>query len=170
MKTLYLLRHAKSDWGANAEDHERPLNARGRAACKAMAHKMQEAYIAPDYVLYSDAKRTTETWQRLQKAAGFSCQNQTEKKLYLATPGEMLACISKVPDTVERLMVVGHNPGIAQLAMWLCQGMGEREAVKQLAVKYPTAGLTIFEGDMTTWKDVPPGSMGLRAFLSPKGE
>ena len=119
MRQLLLLRHAKSSWDDPAlSDHARPLNARGRRAATAMAQAMRELGLAPDIVLVSSARRTLQTLEALTPFDDPALIEPMDA-LYLAPWRAMLAAIQEVPETARSLLVIGHNPGLHELAMAL---------------------------------------------------
>jgi phosphohistidine phosphatase len=131
VKRLYLLRHAKSSWKhAELADRDRPLAGRGRRAAKAIGRHLREQGIDPDLVLCSPARRARETLERIEPALGRGAV-QVEPELYGASAGELLARLRGVADEVESVMLIGHNPAIAELALDLCG----------LEQKYPTGAL-----------------------------
>ncbi len=168
MKTLYMLRHAKSSWDdSSLPDHDRPLNKRGRAAAPRIGAHMKEAGHLPDLVLCSTAVRTRQTLD------GVLCELETEpavefsEELYLSGPGEMLDLVRSVPDTVESVLLVSHNPGTGMLAAAL-SGEGPPERVHLMRAKFPTAGLAIIELRVDRWKDVESGCGSLKEFVRPR--
>ena len=117
MRTLILMRHAKSDWSSPQQaDHERPLNARGRRAALAMADHLIKQAIQVDVILVSSAVRAQQTIELMRGALGQAAVLWTEPSLYLASPQEIAMHIHGLHDSWSRAMVVGHNPGISQLA------------------------------------------------------
>ncbi len=111
MGLLMIMRHAKSDWNAGATtDHERPLNARGVAAATRMGEVLTAAGLIPDRIIASSATRTTSTAQLAARAGGWDADVETSDHLYGATPDAVVQVIKKVPDSVGRLLVVGHEP------------------------------------------------------------
>ncbi len=116
MKTLLLMRHAKSSWSdASLSDEDRPLNKRGEAAAKFMGRYLSEHGLAPDAVLCSSAVRARETARRLLKAAGVSLKPVVVPELYLSGPEECVNAIASTDPSIERLLVVGHNPDTEEL-------------------------------------------------------
>jgi phosphohistidine phosphatase len=110
MKRLYLLRHAKSSWkDTSLPDHDRPLAGRGRRAAKAIARHMREQGIEPDLVLCSSARRARETLDRMEPAVGTPAV-RVEPDLYAASARALLERLRSVLDTVESVMLIGHNP------------------------------------------------------------
>ena len=111
MGLLMIMRHGKSDWSAGSmTDHERPLNARGVAAATRMGEVLTQAGLVPDRVIASSATRTTSTAQLAARAGGWGAQVETTDRLYGATPDEVIRVIKAVPDSVGRLLIVGHEP------------------------------------------------------------
>lgn len=111
MKTLYLLRHAKSSWGdSELSDFDRPLNNRGRREAEKIAEYMKENKYIPEYIICSTAKRTRETLEEILKALKFEGEANYLESLYLASSNTIGEAIKSV--NVESLLVIGHNPGI----------------------------------------------------------
>ena len=130
MSRLYLFRHAKSSWDdSGLADHDRPLAPRGRKAAKAIAKYLHEHEIEPELVLCSSATRARETLERVGLTA------QIEEGLYGAGAGALLTRLHEVPDDVGSVMLIGHNPGMQQLAFDLA-GLDD---------KFPTAALATLE-------------------------
>ena len=168
MKTLILLRHAKSDWGdPSLADFDRPLNDRGRKVAPRVGEWLREEGFAPDLVLCSAAKRAQETLALVAHAVGGEVPVRSEQDLYMADPDRILAIIRSSPDNVERLLVIGHNPGIEQLAIGLA-GDGKKKALQRIQKKYPTGAAAVIEYDTDRWGEVAPGAGRLRAFVRPK--
>jgi phosphohistidine phosphatase len=165
MKRLYLLRHAKSSWDdPTLADHDRPLAPRGRRAAKVMAEHLQRKGIAPELVLCSPARRTRQTLKRLAPGLGKDADVQIEPELYAAPARDLLEVLHEVPDEVESVMLIGHNPGIQDLALSLASAGSE---VPRLRSKFPTAALATLEFD-GSWRELAPGSAALVSFLKPK--
>ncbi len=167
MKTLYLLRHAKSSWDASAlGDFDRPLNARGQRAAPLMAAYMRREGHLPQVVLCSTAKRAEETWRLIAPTLAGDPEVRFLKSLYLAPPSVLLASLRRLPEDIERAMIVAHNPGLESLAAQLC-GDGKKAALQQLALKYPTAALAVIQVD-APWAALAPGRGFLKELTIPK--
>ena len=166
MPTLYLLRHAKSDWGAGVDDHARSLNGRGRRAAVRMGEHLASLGARPERVLVSSARRTLETWEGLASAWPLEVEVVISDRLYLASAGEMLAMLGEQPGTPEAVLVIAHNPGTQDLAVGLA-GEGDRDDYDRMRAKYPTAGLCelAFDG---AWADLAAGRARLVRFDVPK--
>lgn len=162
MKKLYLLRHAKSGHPRNVDDRERPLNERGLQECKNMNAYLRENNITPSIVLCSPAKRTettaNETLQEIDSKISIV------KKLYLATAGEILKELANVDNSIESVMVIAHNPGVQDLALFLA----EIKSKKHFAGghEYPTCALTEFSLATENWGEIPQGANILERFIA----
>lgn len=167
MHQLLLLRHAKSSWDdANQPDRDRPLNQRGRQSAARVRAAMRDLGLAPDLVLVSSARRTLETLDALEPWIDTPLIEPLDA-LYLATAGQVLDAIRGAPETVRTLLVIGHNPGLHDLALTLCADPGA-PAARDLAGGFPTAALAEFLVS-TPWNRLVPGGARLARFLTPKG-
>ncbi len=169
MRTLSLLRHAKSSWDDPTQgDHERPLNKRGTRDAERIGRFMFEQAIAPDLMLCSDAVRTRATLTLvLAELGGDPPRVLVEPRLYLAQPAAILEILTRLEPEVGHCMLVGHNPGMHATALEL-SGAGDRKTLATLATKFPTAGLAVIDLDVATWNDIRPGVGRLRLFVGPK--
>jgi phosphohistidine phosphatase len=173
MRTIYLLRHAKSSRNdESVDDFDRPLNKRGRSAATAMGAYFSRKHITPAQVLCSSAKRTRETMERLQMALGPAVPVRYEKGLYLADAPVLLRRMKRLNDSLGSVMLVAHNPGLEQLALLLTsEGDGTNsdvEARQKLAVKFPTGSLAVIEANVIRWHDLKPGCGRLQDFVRAK--
>jgi phosphohistidine phosphatase len=161
--TLYLLRHAKSSWAdPTLPDHERPLAPRGRKDAKRVATHLRLLGCEPELVLCSSSARTRETLELVRQAL-CSATVSFEGRLYAASSDELLARIREVPEVVASVMVIGHNPGLHQLALTLAAAGGELE---QLEAKLPTAALATLAVPVE-WSRVAPGAAIVSAYVVP---
>lgn len=146
MKTLLLLRHAKSSWdNPTLADHDRPLNPRGKASAPIMGALILEHGLTPDLIVTSSAKRARKTAKKVAKACDYRGKIRKERALYLAGPEAYLEAIHAVGEpSPERLMLVGHNPDMEDLVS-LLTGRAER---------MPTAALAVIRLDVPDWRDV----------------
>lgn len=145
MRQLLLLRHAKSSWDdPRLPDHARPINARGRRNAVAMGDAMRELGLAPDVVLVSSARRTLQTLEAIQPIEGSPLVEPMDA-LYLAPWQGLRDVLRGIRETARSVLLIGHNPGLHELAMALVgpAGMaGGSPAARRLAEAYPTATLT----------------------------
>ncbi|MEZ4220168.1 MAG: histidine phosphatase family protein [Polyangiaceae bacterium] len=136
MNTLLILRHAKSSWAdSSLGDHDRPLNRRGERDAPRMARVVVERGWVPEIILSSSALRARATAQAVVEASDWSPDLQFSRRLYLATPGQMLDELAHLPSFVTRAMLVGHNPGLEDLATELCG----------IELRLPTAALLVLQ-------------------------
>jgi phosphohistidine phosphatase len=116
MRTLYLLRHAKSSWGDDSkQDFERPLANRGRKACATIGEFIHEKGIDFDLVLVSTAFRTRETIELIKERAKFRGEVRYDERIYEATAAQLVEIISQVDNERGSVLIVGHNPGLEEL-------------------------------------------------------
>jgi len=168
MRQLLLLRHAKSSWDdPGLSDHARPLNARGRRAAATMAATMVELGLAPDVVLVSSARRTLQTLEALLPFEGGAIVEPADA-LYLAPWPSLLATLRRVPETARSVLLVGHNPGLQDLAMALIGAAAVATPTAQrLAAGYPTGALVEF-AIASPWSGLEAGGGRLLRFLTPR--
>jgi phosphohistidine phosphatase len=115
MKTLYLLRHAKSSWKDDSLlDIERPLNKRGRKAAETVGRFLKKKRIIPDLVLCSTAVRARETAEIVMEAAGRSPDIHFDERIYEADPERLLEVVTQIDKAKKRVFLVGHNPGLEE--------------------------------------------------------
>jgi phosphohistidine phosphatase len=165
VKQLLLLRHAKSSWDdPELADEDRPLASRGRKATKALARWFAGNELRPDAVLCSPARRTRETYERLQRSLA-EPPLTLEPRLYHAGLETLLQVVQGLPDDVERPLVVGHNPGLALLCLSLSRPSPERSRVEE---NLPTGALCILDLDASTWRDAAPGTAELVELVLPR--
>lgn len=159
MKTVLLLRHAKSDWGApSTDDHDRPLAPRGRRAAERLGRALATLGPSPGTVLTSSALRARDTGERVVEAAGWTCPFEEDRQLYLTSPTVVLQRIREQDDAVTTLLVVGHEPVWSELATELTGGR----------MKLPTGAVARIDLAVGRWRDAAPGAGTLIWLLTPK--
>ena len=166
MRRLMLLRHAKSAHPAGGSDIDRPLAPRGREAAPRIGAYLRDEGLFPDLVLVSSARRTRETWDLVRPALG-DVAARLEPRIYEAPADRLLAVVREVEPDVRALLMIGHNPGFADLARWLV-GDGDRHASTRLSRKYPTAGLAVIDFPVDSWARVDGRAGRLDRFVTPK--
>ncbi len=167
MKTLWLLRHAKaSAGGAGLADRDRPLTARGRDAAERIGRHLAERGARPDLVLCSPSVRTRETLELVAKRLGIELSVDFDDELYLASDRDLQARIQQVPDDAASVLLVGHNPGVAELVLRLAE-RGDPGALAELRRKFPTGALAEFRIHSQRWRQFARGCE-LVAFATPK--
>lgn len=165
-KRLILLRHAKSSWPDNVGDHERPLAERGRKAAPVMAQWLMANGLRPDLALVSTARRTQETWALAAPVLGKATKRDAAS-IYEASVDRLAALIRGIEPSVGTLLVIGHNPGMEDLAGYLMQGDGG-EAGSRLRQKFPTAAVAVLSLPVEDWTEVGPHGGTLEHFVTPK--
>jgi phosphohistidine phosphatase len=166
MRTLYLLRHAKSSWSdPTLPDRERPLAPRGRRDAQRVGEYLVRLAIVPDLVLCSAARRAGETLELVQTALGPTTSVLLEPQLYAASADRLLDRLRVVPDGVASVLVIGHNPGLQNLALLLASAGADLE---RLEAKFPTAALATLALPKATWGQLSPADALLDAFVAPK--
>lgn len=166
-RRLGLLRHAKSAYPVGIIDHERPLSTRGRRDAPVAGHVLRERLGDPDLVLVSSARRTQETWNLARLALVENVVEQTSERVYDASPGDVLDVIRSVPDAVKTLVVVGHVPGVSDLAILLA-GSGDQAALAAMRQKFPTSGLACLDV-VVPWQQLESSGGRLTSFDVPRG-
>jgi phosphohistidine phosphatase len=168
VKTLYLLRHAKSSWGDSAlADHERPLDPRGERAATLMGVFLQQEGLRPGRVLCSDAARTRQTAERALAGLRPAPRVEIAADLYLAEPEALLARLRGLDERATSALVIGHNPGLHDLARMLVAS-GETAARRKLDEKLPTGALVEIRIDAARWSDIAAARGALIRFVAPK--
>ena len=142
MKTLLILRHAKSSWNyPELSDYARPLNGRGKRDAPRMGKHLRQEGLIPDRILTSSAKRARKTASKVAKSCGYTGKVKKLDVLYDTVPGVCFETLQALPDKYQRVMVVGHNPTMEQLVNHLT---GE---IKRM----PTAALAHIELPIQHW-------------------
>ncbi len=169
MKTLLLLRHAKSSWDdPGLEDFDRPLAPRGEQAAPVMAGYLERKGLRPDLVLCSPAARARQTWALVAERLGNGIPVKELQGLYLGAPSRLLEAIRRVPDKAGCVMLIGHNPGMEHLAMALAGPGSKPKALAKLQAKFPTAALAEIAFDAASWRDIGHGGGCLKRLVWPK--
>ena len=166
MRRVYLLRHAKSSWkDRSLADRDRPLAGRGKRAAKAVAGHIEAERIRPDLVLCSPARRSRETLERVEAAFGDRVEARFEEALYGANEAELLARLRALPPELDSVMIVGHNPGLEDLALGLASEGADRTRMEE---KYPTAALATIDLPANEWSAIERSSGALVAYVRPR--
>ncbi len=166
MRQLILMRHGKAETASGRGDHARPLSPRGRAEA-AEAGRRLAAAACPALALVSDSARTRDTFTCVAPALDPAPPHAVTRALYGAAAETILAEVRAVPDRAAAVLVVGHNPGIGELARRLA-GVGDAAALDALAEGFPTSCFAVIDLDGDRWADV--GAPGRLRFLLPADE
>ncbi|WP_051453397.1 SixA phosphatase family protein [Hydrogenovibrio kuenenii] len=163
LRELLLVRHAKSDWKEDLDDKERPISEKGKKAASRLGHWLQENNLMPSYALVSPAQRAQQTFKRL-KVDKDICPQITLDQLYLATLDELIEVLAEIPKHYERVMIIGHNPGLEELAQFLEYESHCEDCETRL---FPTGSLAHFILP-NSWKNLNAGAGKLVQFIRPK--
>ena len=168
MKTVYLLRHAKSSWDdPGLADIDRPLAGRGKRAREAIARYLAEKKLRPALILCSPAKRARSTLKAVRAALGPEIAVEIDAGLYGTNADGLLRRIQGLDDETPSVMLIGHNPETEELALGLA-GAGDAEARARMATKFPTAALAVLSSPAAHWRDVAMHGCRLDAFVRPR--
>jgi len=138
MKTVLILRHAKSSWKKpDLDDHDRPLNARGKRDAPRIGKLLRGQHLVPDYVVCSTAKRARKTTEAVTQACGYTGEIEHADGLYMGDPEDYVATLRALPDACERALVVGHNPSVQELLTQLTGAYEEMPTAALAEVKLP---------------------------------
>lgn len=169
MKTLSLLRHAKSSWDDPvARDFDRALNKRGIRGARLMGEYMRREGIDYDHVVSSPAVRCTETLDHLWEGMGRTLHPAWDRRIYLASCVTLLDVVNELPDSADHAMMCGHNPGFEDLILLLVPdkaGDPLRDAVEE---KFPTAALADIVFDVDSWAAVKPNTGRFTRLMRPR--
>ena len=165
MTELLIFRHAKAVRSASGGDKDRPLEKKGRAAAERMGSWMREKGLAPELALVSDARRTRETFAYAAKEFGSAIPARNEPAIYEADVETLLRLVRKSEPNVRSILLIGHNPGLADLASLLAD-RGDRMALSRLRAKFPTSAIAQLSCD-GSWRDWRPGAARLIDFVTP---
>ncbi|HRX83009.1 MAG TPA: histidine phosphatase family protein [Pirellulaceae bacterium] len=151
MKTLLILRHAKSNWAdPGMTDHNRPLNSRGKHDAPRIGQLLREQGLVPDLILSSTAKRARSTAKRVVEGGELTCEPQLLDELYLAPAATYVALLRRQAAEHGRILVIGHNPGLEELVLLLTG----------TCVALPTAALVQVGFEIDTWFELPDHGVG----------
>lgn len=169
MKTLTLLRHAKSGWDDPVRrDFDRPLNPKGRKAARRVGLELRAQGLAFDAVVASPAVRVVETLADVAEGYGAPISPCWDERAYLATPATLLEIVRATDEAADRLLLVGHNPGIEALALMLTADEAGDGLRAELAAKYPTGTVAEIRLHVARWSEAAPGSGRLERFIRPR--
>lgn len=168
MKTVILLRHAKSSWSdPDLDDHDRPLNKRGKEAAPAIAEWLARSRYLPDRVVCSSSKRTRQTLKRMRESIPDLPEAVIEPRLYHADPEAMFEIMAEQPEGCERLMLIGHQPGLSAFARKLVNGHIRPHCTRAFE-HFPTAAAAVMTLPLARWSDLAPRTADFIDFAVPR--
>lgn len=165
--TLLAVRHAKSSWDHDVDDHDRPLSGRGRRDADALGRLLVEQQLVADLVLCSTAARTQQTWERAHAIGAAAGEVRLVRGIYHAWVPELVRLVRETPEEVGTLLMLGHAPGIPDLVEHVCIRT-DSAAWARLDQKYPTSGLAVITLP-GPWRDLGGTSADLVRFTVPRG-
>ncbi len=180
MKTLTLLRHAKSGWDDPvARDFDRALNPRGKRGAEQIGQYLADHGLVFDHVLASPAVRVVETIDHVSSRYNLPVAPAWERRIYLASAATLIDLVAGLPDSVGSVLLVGHNPGLEDLVLMLVPadpGAGaDTDAAtdgarlrKEVEIKFPTASLAELQFDCAAWADMGSTPATLTRFVRPR--
>jgi phosphohistidine phosphatase len=165
VKTLYIIRHAKSSWAdPNQDDFDRSLNDRGKRDAPRMGKRLKEKDVHPDLMLTSPAKRAFSTAKRIGKVLKYNKDKiKADKRLYHADEETILSVVRELKDKLTTVMVFGHNPGLTDFVNSFQSGELDIDNI-------PTCGIVAFELNIESWKDAAWGKGKILFFDYPKSK
>ena len=166
MLRLLLFRHAKTARESGGGDHDRPLTKRGEEDSRRIGRYLGDEQLLPDLAIASDSRRTRQTLDIALKAANQHPQTRLDRAVYLAEAHTLLDVIRRTPPEVRALMIIGHAPGMADLAT-LLTGFGDRYAFARMSAKFPTSGLAVLDFPVERWEEVKEHGGRLDRFVTP---
>ena len=166
-RALILVRHAKSSWKFDVDDHDRPLSGRGRRDAEAIGRVLTAHELQPDLVLCSTATRTRETWSGAVSVGASAAEVVFERGIYHAWVPELVSLLRQTPDAVSTLLMLGHAPGIPDLVEHLCERTDSADWAR-LDDKFPTSGLVVIKVP-GPWSEIGKARAELASFVVPRG-
>jgi phosphohistidine phosphatase len=164
-KTVILLRHGKSSWSdLTVADIDRPLAPRGERAARKLAKYIRRKRIRPALVLCSPALRTRQTLEAVEASLGKRCVVEVVPQLYAASGHELLERLQALPEPVSSVMLIGHNPGLQNLALVLAS---QGAHLAPLEEKFPTGALAMLVVHSASWSALGPGEAELVDYVVP---
>jgi phosphohistidine phosphatase len=169
MKTLTLLRHAKSGWNDPvARDFDRPLNAKGRRAALRIGAYLRDQHLSFDHVVASPAARVVETLEQVAEGSGTAINPAWDKRIYLASAMSLLDVLQESDDAYDSILLVGHNPGLEDLVLLLVPDDMGGDAREQVEEKFPTASIAQISFPVDHWEDIRSNSGAIARFVRPR--
>lgn len=159
MKTLFILRHAKSSWdNADSADFDRPLNRRGLESAPLVGETIRKNNFQIDLIISSPAKRAEQTAMLVKEAARINTAVRFDERIYEASPHRLLRVAAELDDRIESAMLVGHNPGLEELLRMLTMEIHPM----------PTAALAVVDLSIEKWEQIHIDCCNLRTLICPK--
>jgi phosphohistidine phosphatase len=169
MKTLTLLRHAKSGWDDPVlRDFDRPLNGKGKRAAQLVGRNWRTIGLEFDHVVASPAVRVIETIEQVAAGYGGALAPAWDRRIYLASATTLLDLVHELPADADGVLLVGHNPGLEDLVLLLVPDSDEQPLRDDVEAKFPTASTAQLRFDVAEWRDIAAGGGSLNLFVRPR--
>ena len=170
MKTLTILRHAKSGWDVQVErDFDRPINARGKRGAELIGQYLKRQGVPIDRIIASPAVRVTETLDLFQPAAGLDAiEPHWDRRIYLASAATLIDTIRDTGRDATHVLIAGHNPGLEDLILELVPDNGDDELRVRVEEKLPTSAMARLELDIDDWHDLDVRQARIVSFIRPR--
>jgi len=169
LKTLILLRHAKSSWDDMAiRDVDRRLNDKGERAATTMGRHLRTIGLAWDHAIASPAARVQETLAHVAGGLGRAIEPVWDRRVYLASAATLIDLIRQLPDSAGTVLLAGHNPGLEDLVLLLTPDRADDGLRGDVEAKFPTASLAVLTLPIDHWADLTEGSATLTRFTRPR--
>ena len=165
MRTVLLLRHGKSSRAdPTLADVDRPLTQRGERSSRVVGEYMANKQVRPSLVLCSPSRRTRQTLEAIEPSLSRRAPVEFAPELYAASQGQLLESLRALPDSVESVLVIGHNPGLRDLALALASRGDQLQRIEE---KFPTAALATLTFPGESWAELRPGLAELVDYVVP---
>ncbi|CUS43693.1 MAG: histidine phosphatase family protein [Pseudomonadota bacterium] len=169
MKTLTLLRHAKSGWDDPVlRDFDRPLNGKGKRAAQLVGRNWRTMGLKFDQVVASPAVRVMETIEQVATGYGAALAPAWDRRIYLASATTLLDVIHELPEGADDALLIGHNPGLEDLVLLLVPDSDEQPLRDDVETKFPTASTAQLRFAVESWRDIAAGGASLALFVRPR--
>lgn len=164
MKTILMMRHAKSDWGTpSLSDFDRPLNQRGLKDAPRMGNVLAQYDMVPDQILASPAKRAKHTAELVAEASGYAFDIAWQDHFYDATSADLIKTLQALPNDIQCPLLVGHNPTMEDTVAELLTSDDDGSFIR-----VPTGAIACLDVDISDWRTLLPGYCSLRWFIIPR--
>ena len=168
MKTIFLLRHAKSSWDdVSLDDFDRPLSTRGIKSCKKIGKYLKKNKLIPDIVYCSSAIRAKQTWELVNRIVEKKKNVVYKSKLYMANSSDFIDVIRKTDNIFHSLMLISHNPGMEIFAREISKNKTDKH-YESIDLKYPTGGLVIIRFNLNIWSKIKYETGDICEFIKPR--
>lgn len=168
MLQLILFRHAEAERPVGLNDHERPLSETGLQQARKMGEHIAAQALAPDLAIVSSAKRTRQTWDAACDAGNLAVPHVIESDIYEASPDDLVNILTRQSSRHKTIIMVGHNPGMGQLTIWLSGSSDETALANLQQHGFTTGGMAVLQLDVADWSSLNAHCGTLKRFETPE--